>query len=56
VIAITHTPLGLQYKCAWELDSPWDSYENGNEKHISVGMRMGMEMISMGVGMLKNRP
>jgi len=29
---------------------PWDSHGNWNEKHISVGM--GMEMISVGVGML----
>jgi len=32
---------------------PWDSRENGNEKHISMGMGMGMGMISVGVGMTK---
>ena len=30
---------------------PWDSHGNGNEKHISMGMGVGM--ISAGVGMTK---
>jgi len=33
---------------------PWDTHGNGNEKQISMGIEMGMGMISMGVGMLEN--
>jgi len=45
-------------RCAWEWDSPWEWEShgiprgNGNEKQISMRIRMGM--ISMGVGMLEN--
>jgi len=28
----------------WDTPQEWDSYENGNIKHNSVGMGMGMRM------------
>jgi len=29
----------------------WDSHRNGNEKHISIQMGLGIGMVSVGLGM-----